>query len=211
MTVAVWTQFLTAAVIVLTAIGMFAVQGAVEDEIASQLANDPAFEGSGITADDASTLVTVTFAAVAVVYIIFAAFYVVLGLLNNRGNRPARILSWILSGIALACCGFGGLIGQVGSTTLTVNETEYEDQMTQAVEEATPMWVTTLEWISLLLFIVGSLLIIILLALPASNDFFRKEEPQQQFPGQGPYPGQQPPPYGQQPPDQGPPPQQPPQ
>ncbi len=43
------------------------------------------------------------------VFVIFAACYVVLGLLNNKGKRPARILSWILSGIGLLCCGTGAL------------------------------------------------------------------------------------------------------
>jgi hypothetical protein len=204
-TAVVWTQFITAALLVITGIGMFAVQSAIQDVVLDEVASDPSLEGSGITADDVSSLVTVTFALVAGVYILFAVFYVILGILNNKGNRAGRILSWILSGIALACCGIGGLIGQVGQATYTVNGTEYQDEMTQAVEDATPSWVTVLDWATLLAFIVGSLLIIILLAVPASNEFFRKDEPPA-----GPYPGQ--PPYGQQPPQPGQPPygQQPP-
>jgi MFS family permease len=203
-TAVVWTQFITAALLVVTGIGMFAVQSAVKDVAADEVMSDPSLEGSGITADDVGTLITVMFAAVAAVYLLFAVFYIVLGLLNNKGNRAARILSWILSGIALACCGIGGLISQVGQTAYTVNGTEYQDDMTQAVEEATPGWVTVLDWITLLALIVGSLVIIILLAVPASNEFFRKEEaPMGPYPGQPPY-GQQPPPdqppYGQQPP-----------
>ena len=195
-TVVVWTQFVTAAVLILTAIAQFSVQGTVEDAVMEELRNDPSFAESGITADDISTFVSVIFVGIAVVYVIFAVFYVVLGLLNNAGKRPARILSWILSGIALLCCGMFGLIGQVAGTTYTVNG-ESNDQLTQAVEDATPAWATTLEWVSLLLFIFGSLAIIILLAVPASNEFFRKEEPPGGYPGQPPY-GQ--PPYGGPPP-----------
>jgi len=210
----VWTQFLTAALLVVTAIAMFVAQSAVKDVTLEEVRNDPSFEGSGVTADDVGTFITITFAVVAGVYLLFAIFYVILGLLNSKGKRAARVLSWILSGIALLCCGIGGLIGQVGSATYSMNGTEYQDEMTQAIEDATPGWVAALDWITLLAFIVGSLLIIILLAVPASNEFFRKEEPPVgPYPGQPPYggqPGQ--PPYGQQPPPPGQPPygQQPP-
>lgn len=195
-TAVVWTQFLTAALLVVTAIAMFAVQSAVKDTVTQEIQKDPALADAGVTASDVSGLITIMFAAIAAVYLVFAVFYLVLGLLNNRGNRPSRILSWILSGIGLLCCGMFGLIGKIGETTYSVNETEYQDEMTQAVEAATPSWVNALDWVTLLMFVVGSLIIIILLAVPASNEFFRKEDP-----AMGPYPGQPgQPPYGQQPP-----------
>lgn len=215
-TLAVWLQFLTAALLVLTAISMFAVSSAVEDAAADEILNDPAFEGSGLTRDDISTMVTVLFALVAAIYIIFAVFYLVLGLLNNKGKRPARILSWILSGIGLLCCGLGGIVNQIGSTTMSMGSTDYDDDTTQALQDATPGWVTALEWATILMLLLGSLVIIIALAMPPSNDFFRKEKPQPPYPGgpgqppypggpgQPPYPGQQPPPG----PGQPPPPQQ---
>jgi len=224
-TAVVWTQFITAALLVVTGIAMFAVQSAVKDVVLDKVTSDPSFEGSGVTSDDVGTLITITFALVAGVYMVFAIFYVILGIFNNKGARPARILSWILSGIALACCGIGGLIGQIGQTAYTVNGTEYQDEMTKAVEDATPGWVNALDWITLLAFIVGSLIIIILLAVPASNAYFRKEEPPAgPYPGQPPYGpgygqppqpgqpgyGQQPPPPGQPPYGQQPPPGQPP-
>jgi MFS family permease len=205
-TAVVWTQFLTAALLLVTAIAMFAVQSSVKDIVSDELLNDPAMSDAGLTADDIGTLMTVTFAAVAGIYILFAIFYLILGLLVNKGNRAGRIMSWILSGIGLACCGIGGLIGQVGSMTTTVNGQEYEDEMTQAIEDATPGWVAALDWITLIMFIVGSLVIIILLAVPASNAFFRKEDaPMGPYQGQPPYgqppqPGPGQPPYGQQPP-----------
>lgn len=199
-TAAVWIMYLTAATLIATAISLFSAKGAVEDAVKDQVEADPTFAEAGITADDLMPLVTVVFVAVAVVYIVFAVFYVVLGLLDNAGKRPARVLTWILTGIALACCGFGGIINKLGgaSATYTVNGEEYNEEATQALADATPAWVTTLEWVSLLLFILGSLAVIILLALPASNEFFRKEPLPPQFPGQ--------PPYGQQPPNPGPPP-----
>jgi MFS family permease len=217
-TAVVWTQILTAVMLVASGIAMFSVMSSVEDTVTEQLLNDPELADSGLTADNVSQLMTVTFALIAGVYVVMAIFYVILALLVNKGKRPARILSWILSGISLLCCGIGGLVGQLGSMTTSVNGQEYQDEATQAVEEATPGWVTAIDWITLILLIVGSLVIIIMLAVPASNEFFRKEEaPMGPYMGQPPY-GQQPPgpgqpPYGQQPPGPGQPPygQQPPQ
>ncbi|GAB3646662.1 hypothetical protein [Glycomyces tarimensis] len=197
-TVVVWTMYLTAAVLVVTAIGQFAAQGAVKDAVEEALVNDPALSDAGFTSQDVSALVTVSLVIGAAVYIIFAAFYAVLGLFDAKGKQPARIMSWILAGIGLACCGFGGLINQIGATTYSVSGEQYNDDMTQAMMDATPAWLTALQWISVVLFIVGSLVIIILLAVPSSNAYFRKEQPEQgYYPGQPPY-GQ--PPYGQQPP-----------
>ncbi|WP_205326256.1 DUF2127 domain-containing protein [Glycomyces sp. YM15] len=192
-TVVVWTQILTAVMLVASGIAMFSVMSAVEDTVTEQLLSDPELADSGLTADNVSSLMTFTFALIAGVYVVMAVFYLVLALLVNKGKRPARILSWILSGIGLLCCGIGGLVGQLGSMTANVNGQEYQDEATQAIEDATPAWVTAIDWITLILLIVGSLVIIILLAVPASNEFFRKDEPPM-----GPYMGQ--PPYGQQPP-----------
>ncbi|WP_199040489.1 hypothetical protein [Glycomyces salinus] len=211
-TLAVWIQFLTAISLVITALGGFTASGPIEEQAWEDIQSDPSFDASGLTRDDISTLVTVMFAGVAAIFILFAVFYLVLGLLNNKGKRPARILSWILSGLALACCGLPLLVSMVGSATVNLGDTEYEDATTQAVQDATPGWMIASQWITLLLLLVGSLVIIIVLAMPPSNDFFRKEEPQPPYPGgpgqppypggpgQPPYPGQQPPPGPGQPP-----------
>ncbi|THV43623.1 hypothetical protein [Glycomyces buryatensis] len=220
-TAVVWTQFITAAALILTGIGFFAVKGAVQDELVDAIQSDP--ELAGASTDMVDGIITATFVILAGVYIVGAVFYIVLGLLNNKGKRPARILSWVQSGIALACCGLGGLIGKLsggGTTSFTyeANGDDYSDELNDAVLEATPAWVTALDWISVLLFTIGSLVIIILLAVPAANEFFRKDEPGMMPPygqppyGQPPYgPGQPPagpgqPPYGQQPPGPGQPP-----
>ncbi|MBO3733467.1 hypothetical protein [Glycomyces niveus] len=195
-TAVVWTQILTAVLLVASGIAMFSVMSSVEDAVTEQLLSDPELADSGLTPDNIGSLMTFTFALVAGVYVVFAVFYVIMALLVNKGNRAGRILSWILSGIGLLCCGIGGLIGQVSSSmTANVNGQEYQDEATQAIEDATPAWVNAIDWATLIVLIVGSLVIIILLAVPASNEFFRKEEPPM-----GPYMGQ--PPYGQQPPPQ---------
>ena len=200
-TAAVWTQFLTAAMLIFTAISMFAVQSAISDAVWDEIQNDPELEGSGLTESNISDVITFGFVLVAVVFVIFAACYVVLGLLNNKGKRPARILSWILSGIGLLCCGPYALLSQISSTMSMNTGDAYQDEVAQSLQDATPGWVTAISWVNALVLLLGSLLIIILLALPASNAFFRKEEqPMGPYSGQPPY-GQ--PPQGQQPPQPG--------
>ncbi|GAA2134674.1 DUF2127 domain-containing protein [Glycomyces algeriensis] len=207
-TAVVWTQILTAALLVISGIALFATMSSVEDTVTEQLLSDPELAESGLTVENISQLMTFTFALIAGVYVVMAIFYVVLALLVNKGKRPARILSWILSGIGLLCCGIGGIVGQLGSMTTNVNGQEYQDEATQAIEDATPSWVNIVDWLTLIVLIVGSLLIIILLAVPASNEFFRKDEaPMGPYPGQPPYgqpgpgqPGPGQPPYGQGPP-----------
>ncbi|THV31452.1 hypothetical protein [Glycomyces paridis] len=196
----VWTQFLTAAVLVASGIASLSVVGVTVRESMKALEGDPSLTGTDLSGIE-DIIRFGAYIGVAA-YVVFAVFYLVLGLLVNRGNRPGRILSWILSGIALACCGLGQLIGFAGGAMTAGQDQELNDEMTRAIEEATPMWATALNWVALFLFIVGSLVVIVLLATPAANEFFRKNESVA-----GPYPyGQQPygqppqPPYGQQPP-----------
>ncbi|HEX2143394.1 MAG TPA: hypothetical protein VHG10_02685 [Glycomyces sp.] len=207
-TAAVWTHFITAALLIITGIGMFSVQGAVADAVMEEMRRDPEFESSGLTESDVSNVVTIGFVVVAVAFVLFAICYIVLGLLNNAGKRPARILSWILAGLSLACCGPYTIISQVGSAVGMNSGDPYQDEMAQSLVDATPAWLNAASWALGIVLILGSLLIIILLAVPASNQFFRKEET-----GMGPYQGQPPygqPPYGQQPPQPGHPGEQPP-
>lgn len=197
-TAVVWTQFLTAAVLVASAIASLSVADATADAMMRALESDPAITDSGADISSFGDWARIGAYIGVGVYILFAVFYVILGLLNNRGNRPGRVLSWVLAGISLACCGLGQLIG-LGMQGLTAGSgQDYNDEMMQAIEDATPMWAAVLNWVALFMFIVGSLLIIILLATPASNEFFRKDEaPMGPYMGQPPY-GQQPgqPPYG---------------
>jgi hypothetical protein len=107
--------------------------------------------------------------------------------------------------MALVCCGPLTLLNEVGnSTQLSSGGTELDAEMTKSILDAIPAWATAAAWIAIVFLFLGSLLVVILLAVPASNEYFRKEAPPMgPYTGQPPY-GQQPPggqpPYGQQPP-----------
>jgi len=128
--------------------------------------------------------------------------YIVLTIFNNRGKNPARITTWVLAGIG-ACCGVVGLIGSAlgGSFGMpSGDDLPDPDEVQRQLEDALPSWynpvLLTLGVIGLL----ALLAVIILLALPPANEFFRKPQPAWQppvYPQAGAYPqpsGSYPPP-----------------
>jgi hypothetical protein len=111
--------------------------------------------------------------------LLFAIGFAVLGLFTNRGKNAARIVSWVVLGIGL-CCNAGGLasiaLGGVltgGSSGGAVDMEELQRRTTDAI----PGWATATSYSLLTISILAALAAIILLALPASNEYFRKVEP----------------------------------
>lgn len=89
-----------------------------------------------------------------VVSLLLAAGFVVLALFNLQGNNATRITTWVVCGLAL-CCGLGGLATSVGVLG------DYPGWLRG--------WVIGSAVVDSLLY-VG---IIVLLALPVSNAFFK--------------------------------------
>ena len=156
-----------------------------------------------------------------VLNILFAAGLVILAIYNNRGRNGARITTWVVGGLML-CCGSFGLLGSAFTNQLSglestggANSGPTTAEVEAAMNRALPSWfepVSTTTSVLSLLAILGA---VILLALPASNAFFRRPargfDPSVPYPsypgGQPPFPGGQPP-YPQHP-TSGAPPQQP--
>lgn len=115
------------------------------------------------------------------IYVLLAVAYVVLGIFVARGNNPARIVTWVVTGLAVLCsvCGLvggatGGALSGLGANSA---QTDLPDpqQLTDELNAALPGWLpavsTTLSVLTLLMLIA----IILLLALPGSNGYFRRE------------------------------------
>src|SRR4051794_6707865 len=143
----------------------------------------------------------------AVFSVLFAAGLTVLAIFNNRGKQGSRITTWVVGGLALCCNGFA-VLGNAATRSMTLDSgsnstgpssAEVERQLNAAL----PSWyngaTVTLALIALLC-LLGA---IILLALPASNAFFRKVPAAGFDPLYGGGDGPQPPypqaPYGQAP------------
>jgi hypothetical protein len=112
---------------------------------------------------------------------LFAVGYAVLGLFVNRGKNPARIVSWVVLGIGLCCNGIG-LVSTAASGMFTGGGADTgssidPDELQRRMDAAIPGWANAVTYILLAISIIAALAAIILLALPAANEYFRKVEP----------------------------------
>jgi hypothetical protein len=131
--------------------------------------------GETATSTTAATVAQVTTYFVVGLGLLYAAAFAVLGMLVGKGRNAARITTWVLAGLSL-CCGVGGLAGNAASGLMQGGNTGAFDSaaMTRLVESRLPGWYTPVVTTISVLTIVLALAVIILLALPAANDFFRK-------------------------------------
>ncbi len=147
------------------------------------------------TAIKAGLFVGIGVDIVVVVVFVLMAVYVL------KGSNAWRITAWVIAGLGVLCtlCGIGGAgISRVSSGNLT-------SAQTQELKDAVPAWVRDGQIAVNVLIAIALIAIIILLALPAANDFFRRPAfafmPPGVEPGYPPYPTYPPP--GSQPPAPG--------
>jgi hypothetical protein len=130
-------------------------------------------------ADLISTVTTWSLGVSIASAVLFAAGAVVLGLLVGKGKNPARIVTWVLAGIGVLCYGCG-LAGSAVSSSLQNMSGAASDPQAEEVQrrvtEAIPAWQPAVSTIASVIVLLAFLAVIILLALPVSNDFFRREQ-----------------------------------
>jgi hypothetical protein len=171
-TAAVWCLYVLAATQILSAIAAIATIGPTVDATRDYV--EGTRDGDTIIASvQIGSFVTLGFG------LIFAIGLAVLAVFINRGNQPARIVTWVVLGILLCCNGFsvlgaaaGGLLGGGGNT----GEIDQEE-LARRIEDAVPGWVTPVNYLLLAIGIVASTAGIILLALPKANEYFRRPQP----------------------------------
>ncbi|AVT40116.1 hypothetical protein [Plantactinospora sp. BB1] len=136
----------------------------------------------------------------AVLQLLIAIGLVVLALLNNQGRNGARIATWVVAGIGVCCTGFGAAgqaLSGVGTGGGSTADGPDNAEIQRRLEAELPSWSEPLTLICSIVALLALIAAIILLALPASNEFFRKQPagweppvPGATYPGQPPYPGQ---------------------
>ncbi|MFG1927652.1 hypothetical protein [Cryptosporangium sp. NPDC048952] len=122
------------------------VQDAVDKYLDAQNVSTTGTAGSGTFGSVISTVFS----------LLFAAAFIGLALGVLRGANVARIISWVVSGLALCCVS----VGTAGTALL------YTDYL--------PGSYLTITYLLTFIELVGFIGIIVLLALPASNAYFRK-------------------------------------
>ncbi|BCB80480.1 hypothetical protein GCM10022251_03670 [Phytohabitans flavus] len=137
-----------------------------------------AYEGT--SAEGTEAIVTVTSVIVAVVGLLFAVAFVVLAIFNNRGKNASRIVTWVLGGISLCCSGVSLAATAVsGGMNIESGQSGVPDsaEIQRRLDEALPGWYTPVTTTIAVLSLLALLVALILLALPPSNEFFRKPAP----------------------------------
>ncbi|HWG98004.1 MAG TPA: hypothetical protein VNV66_01495 [Pilimelia sp.] len=150
---------------------------------------------AGVDGGEAIAGVTAASAIVgAVVGLLLGAGFVVLAIFNSRGKNASRITTWAVGGLSI-CCGGINLVSVLTGGTLGMNTSApgqpSPEQLSAALEAALPGWYFPVLVAATLLGLLSLIGAVILLALPPSNEFFRKPPPawEPPAPGYQPYQG----------------------
>lgn len=185
-TVAAYLLYAVAVLQVVNAILAFSTYGTLRDAIQNAYAGTE-FEGS-------EGIVAAVAVGGGVINLLLGLGFVALGFYDSKGKNPARIVTWVVGGISLCCLGLGlgsnALVGTMNADTSGAGPSS--DEIQRQVNAALPGWYNGLTTTVSVLGLLVILAVVILLALPASNEFFRKPAAEgwnPQYPG---YPGQPP-------------------
>jgi hypothetical protein len=166
--------FMAVMMLISVAISIFTISSVSQAELIDALKTDPA-----MTDALAETTASITVAAIwvnAVLFLVVALVIVLSGIFVARGKQWARVTSWVFAGLAVLCCGLGGLAG-VAAGGLAGGGNASQDAIEEVMTGDMPGWVASLNTVFAVLWLLIGIAVIVLLALPPSNAFFRKPEP----------------------------------
>jgi len=174
-TAAGYVMLFTAALLVAISIVVFVTASPVVD------AARKAYTAPPPKPDQVAAGVQLLFTVVAVIFLVVAVGQVLLGLFSLRGSKVARILTWIVDGLAVLCFGCLGTLALGRANTSTGTGTPNQDgvdpvKFSHAVADAFPSWSGPAFGALLAIIELCLIVAILLLALPTSHPFFRKEQ-----------------------------------
>jgi hypothetical protein len=142
------------------------------------------YEDAGMdraTAEGAAVGASVGVYFAAAFALLIAAGYLISAIFVGKGKQWARILTWVWAGLFGVCCGIAGLAGQAATGMLSgMGNTGGIDQakVQQDIMDLIPGWLNTVTIVLGVISLLSAIAVIILLALPPSNPYFRKQEAQ---------------------------------
>lgn len=166
-TISSYLLFLVAAIFVINSIISLSTMGTASDVVRDAYA--------GTSMEGSEGFVTAFTAVGVVLNLLLAAAFVVLGLFNNRGRNGSRITTWVLAVIGVCCTGLGLGDNALNSmNTGSAGEGPSSAELADRLNEAMPGWVGPVETLLNVIALIALLAAVVLLALPPSNEFFRK-------------------------------------
>jgi hypothetical protein len=174
-TIASSLLYVVAAVQVISAIVSFAMIGPYKAAYAKAL------EGTGVEGVDGmvSGVATVTLVGAAIIALVLTIGYVLLGIFVGKGRNGARITTWVIGGISLCCLGLGTIGTLTGRASFQGSgdiNGRSSAEVARILQDELPGWYQPVSAGLTALSFLCVLAVIILLALPASQPYFRKQE-----------------------------------
>ncbi|MFY1674211.1 hypothetical protein ACN27G_30405 [Plantactinospora sp. WMMB334] len=169
-TYASYLLYLAAALIVVTAAVSFATLGTISTIFEEEYA--------GTSLEGAEGFIVGATVFSAVLQLLIAIGLVVLGLLNAQGRNGARIATWVVAGLGVCCSGLGvggSAFSGMGAGTGSAGDVPDAAEVQRRLEAELPSWSEPVSMICSVIALLALIAAIILLALPASNEFFRKQ------------------------------------
>jgi hypothetical protein len=176
----------TAAGYLLIVIGLLSLVGVIT-ALASYSTIHDAFVDvyKGTPAEDsAGAIAMVTSGVTIAISVLFGIGAFVLAPLVLKGKQAARIITWVVAGLLL-CCQGGSLAGSglSGSSFGQSNTNGVDTQeLSRRLVDDLPDWVRPVELSTSAVMLIVGIVVAILLALPASHPFFRKQPIQEWTP-----------------------------
>lgn len=170
-TVAVWLLYLAAALQLISLVVDLSQLSTIADTY------EDAYRGTG-DEDAMRTGAIFSTSAGAVIGGLFGIAFILLGIFTGRGKNPARITTWVIAGLGV-CCGTLGVIANAVSGSLNLGSSDTgpsPEELRERLDAALPSWYNPVVLTLAVLVLLSLLTVIILLALPPSNEFFRKPE-----------------------------------
>jgi hypothetical protein len=141
------------------------------------------FKDGGYPADqaEAAAAITPVFTYVgAAIAVLVAVAYLVLAMFVGKGKQWARITTWVVVGLFGICCGLAGVAALgAGNSFGNMGAPSGIDQekITEETAALLPDWIAPTTTVLSIITLVISIAIVVLLLLPPSNPYFRKQEP----------------------------------
>jgi MFS family permease len=168
-TVADWLLVVVAVVGITSAILTFTTLGTVSD------VTREAYQGTELEGTEGQSIIGSVVGGV--LGILFAIAFIILAFFNNRGKNASRIVTWVLGGISLCCSGAAlGLTAILGSIEIDTQDAPDPAELQERINDALPSWYPAVSLTLAILSILTLVVALLLLALPRSNEFFRKPE-----------------------------------
>jgi hypothetical protein len=135
----------------------------------------------GTPMESSSDALAVVFLVVSIVSVLlFGGGAAVLAPLVLKGKQAARIITWVLTGLVVCCQGGGLASSGISTSTFGRGNTNGVDmqQVQKQLTEGLPDWIRPVQLASGALLVILAIVVIILLALPSSHPYFRKQPEQ---------------------------------